>query len=74
MNEDLHRLRHSAAHVTAQAVKRLWPKTKLAIGPPIEEGFYYDVAPEAPLAEEDLPKIEKEIEKIIREDAPFQQS
>ena len=74
MNDDLHRLRHSAAHVTAQAVKRLWPRTKLAIGPPIEEGFYYDVAPEAPLAEEDLPKIEKEIEKIIREDAPFQQS
>lgn len=74
MNEDLHRLRHSAAHVTAQAVKRLWPGTKLAIGPPIEEGFYYDVAPERPLTDEDLPKIEQEMEKIVRSDFPFRQS
>lgn len=74
MNEDLHRLRHSAAHVLAQAVKRLWPKTKLAIGPPIEEGFYYDVAPETALAEEDLPKLEQEVAKIVREDLPFKQT
>ena len=74
MTDDLHKLRHSAAHVTAQAVKRLWPRTKLAIGPPIEEGFYYDIDPEAPLTEEDLPKIEAEIEKIIRTDFPFKQS
>src|SRR3989338_8656898 len=72
--QDLHRLRHSAAHVLAQAVKRLWPKTKLAIGPPIEEGFYYDIDPETPLTEEDLPKIEQEIEKIIKADFPFVRS
>ncbi len=72
--EDLHRLRHSAAHVLAQAVKRLWPKTKLAIGPPIEDGFYYDVEPEATLTDEDLPKIEAEIEKIIKADFPFERS
>ncbi len=74
MEEDLQRLRHSAAHVTAQAVKRLWPRTKLAIGPPIEEGFYYDVEPERPLTDEDLPKIEAEIQEIIRANHPFQQS
>jgi len=74
MSGDLHKLRHSAAHVLAQAVKRLWPKTKLAIGPPIEEGFYYDLEPETPLTEEDLPKIEAEIEKIIKADFPFEQS
>ncbi len=74
MSEDLHRLRHSAAHVLAQAVKRLWPKTKLAIGPPIEEGFYYDVEPETPLTDEDLPKIEAEIQKIIQSDFPFVRS
>ena len=74
MNDDLHTLRHSAAHVLAQAVKRLWPGTKLAIGPPIDEGFYYDVAPERPLTDEDLPKIEAEMEKIIRSDFPFEKS
>ncbi|MDO8730528.1 MAG: threonine--tRNA ligase [Candidatus Omnitrophota bacterium] len=74
MTDDLHKLRHSAAHVLAQAVKRLWPKTKLAIGPPIEEGFYYDLEPETPLTEEDLPKIEAEIEKIIKADFPFVRS
>ncbi len=74
MDDDLHKVRHSAAHVTAQAVKRLWPKTRLAIGPPIDEGYYYDVEPEHPLTEEDLPKIEQEIEKIIRANHPFQQS
>ncbi len=74
MSDELQRLRHSAAHVTAQAVKRLWPGTRLAIGPPIEEGFYYDVEPERPLTEEDLPKIEAEIQEIIRANHPFQQS
>jgi threonyl-tRNA synthetase len=58
----------------AQAMKRIWPKTKLAIGPPIEEGFYYDVDPEQPLTDEDLPKIEAEMAKIIASDYAFQQS
>ncbi len=74
MSDELHRLRHSAAHVLAQAVKRLWPKTRLAIGPPIEEGFYYDIEPEAPLTDEDLPKIEAEIAKVVQANLPFQQS
>ena len=70
----MHTLRHSAAHILAQAVKRLWPKTQLAIGPPIEEGFYYDVAPERALTEEDLPKIEQEMAKIIQANLPFEKS
>ncbi len=74
MSDDLHRLRHSAAHVMAQAVKRLWPKTKLAIGPPIDEGFYYDVAPERPLTDQDLPKIEAEMHEIVQGDLSFKQS
>ena len=59
--EELHKLRHSAAHILAQAVKRLWPQTRLAIGPPIDEGFYYDVSPEKPITEEDLSKLEAEM-------------
>jgi len=74
VTEDLHRLRHSAAHILAQAVKRLWPGTRLAIGPPIEEGFYYDIAPEKPLSEEDLAKIEAEMAKIVQANLPFEQS
>ena len=74
MPDDLHRLRHSAAHILAQAIKRLWPKTRLAIGPPIEEGFYYDVAPERPLTEEDLSQIEGEMHKVIQANLPFEQS
>ena len=72
--QDLHALRHSAAHVMAQAVKRLYPQVKLAIGPPIEEGFYYDLDLPAQLTDEDLPKIEAEMAKIIKENFPFQQS
>ncbi len=67
-------LRHSAAHILAQAVKRLWPEARLAIGPPIEEGFYYDIAFPVPVTEEDLPKIETEMQKIIAENHPFRQS
>ncbi len=74
MNEGLHRLRHSAAHILAQAVKRLWPATKLAIGPPIEEGFYYDVAPERPFTEEDLAAIEVEMARIVQANLPFERS
>lgn len=61
-------LLHSAAHVMAQAVKRLYPKVKVAIGPAIENGFYYDFDFDEPLTEADLPKIEKEMKKIIDED------
>ncbi len=61
-------LLHSAAHIMAQAVKRLYPKVKIAIGPAIENGFYYDFDFEEPLTEADLPKIEKEMKNIINED------
>ena len=72
--DPLYALRHSAAHVMAQAVRRLYPQVKLATGPPIEDGFYYDVELPVALTDEDLPKIEAEMKKIIKEDHPFRQS
>ena len=59
-------LRHTSAHILAQAVKRLYPGTKLAIGPSIENGFYYDFDSEHTFTPEDLEKIEKEMEKIVK--------
>ena len=61
-------LRHTASHVMAQAVKRLYPNTKLAIGPSIADGFYYDMEFETPLTSDDFDKIEAEMKKIIKED------
>ncbi len=58
---------HTTSHIMAQAVKRLWPGARFAIGPAIENGFYYDFDLESPLSSEDLPKIEDEMKKIIRE-------
>ncbi len=60
--------RHTTSHILAQAVKRLFPKTKLAIGPSIKDGFYYDFEFEEPLKPEDLEKIEQEMAKIVSED------
>lgn len=60
----LYRLRHSAAHLMAQAITELFPGVKLAIGPPIENGFYYDVDPPNPIKEEDLEKIEKRMREL----------
>ncbi|RRD94521.1 threonine--tRNA ligase [Clostridiales bacterium COT073_COT-073] len=60
-------LRHSCSHVLAQAVKRLYPEAKLAIGPATENGFYYDFDKEPAFKDEDLPAIEKEMKKIIKE-------
>ncbi|MBP5225234.1 MAG: threonine--tRNA ligase [Lachnospiraceae bacterium] len=65
-------LRHSASHVMAQAVKRLWPSAKLAIGPSIADGFYYDIDFETPITQEDLPKIEEEMRRIVKEDFPIE--
>ena len=59
---------HTTSHVLAQAVKRLYPETKLAIGPSIDNGFYYDLDTEKPFSEEDLLKLEEEMKKIIKED------
>ncbi len=64
--------RHSTAHVLAQAVQRLFPGTRLAIGPAITDGFYYDFDPPRPFSAEDLEKIEKEMQAIVRADFPFQ--
>ena len=64
--------RHSSAHIMAQAVKDLFPTAKLTIGPPIEEGFYYDFAYERPFTPEDLEKIEARIREIIKANKPFQ--
>lgn len=64
-------MRHTAAHIMAQAVLRLWPETKIAIGPVIKNGFYYDFDLEHRFTPEDLEKIEAEMEKIIAEDLPI---
>ena len=66
-DEALEILRHSSAHLLAQAVKRLFKDVKLGIGPVIENGFYYDIDSPEPITAEDLPKIEKEMKKIINE-------
>ena len=63
---------HTTSHIMAQAIKRLYPETKLAIGPSIADGFYYDVDPATPLTAEDLPKIEAEMKKIIKEALPLE--
>ena len=63
--------RHTTSHIMAQAIKRLYPNIKLAIGPSIADGFYYDVDSETPLTTEDLEKIEKEMKKIVKEDFPI---
>ena len=63
---------HTTAHILAQAVKRLYPNYKLTIGPSIENGFYYDFDVEKPFTEDDLAKLEEEMQKIIKEDFPLE--
>ncbi len=70
--EALDVLRHSSAHVMARAVMRLFPNVQLAFGPTIESGFYYDILSDPPIREEDFPKIEEEMGKIIKESEPFE--
>jgi len=69
--DELEILRHSASHILAQAVKRLFPEARLGIGPPIKDGFYYDFDVPRPFTPEDLEKIEEEMRKIVEEDFPF---
>lgn len=71
--EPLYRLRHSASHVLAQAVLDLYPGTKLAIGPVIDDGFYYDFDSKVAFQDEDLPKIEKRMREIVNERQAFKQ-
>jgi threonyl-tRNA synthetase len=71
---ELDKLRHSCSHVMAQAVKELWPDVKMAIGPAIENGFYYDFEKGEPFTDQDLRKIEKVMRRIINRNPPFIQS
>ncbi len=71
--EGAHAFRHTTSHILAQAVKRLFPDTKLAIGPAIDDGFYYDFDIEVPFTTEDLETIEKEMKKIVKEDLKIEQ-
>lgn len=70
--EELHVLRHSAAHIMAQAISRIWPEADFGFGPATDKGFYYDVdLGDVKLTEEDLGKIEAEMKKICKENLPF---
>jgi threonyl-tRNA synthetase len=69
--DGLHVLRHSAAHVLAQAACDVWPGTRYAIGPPIDDGFYYDLEVPVPVSESDLAKIEDRMREIVAADQPF---
>lgn len=71
-DEDLYRIRHSLAHVLAQAVLELRPGSTLGFGPPIADGFYYDFILSAPLSEEDFPEIEKRMKRIIKAGQKFE--
>ena len=74
-DEQLHAMRHSLAHITAAAVRRLWPNAKFGVGPVVENGFYYDIdLGDITISEEDFSRIEKEMKKIIADDQPFKRS
>ena len=69
----MHKMRHSLAHIMAQAVQHLWPQAKFGVGPAIDDGFYYDIdLGGATISEDDFPKIEKEMKKIITANYPFE--
>jgi threonyl-tRNA synthetase len=70
-DDPLHVLRHSTAHLLAAAVMELYPDAKYGIGPPVQDGFYYDFAFSEPLSESDLPAIESRMRRIAQEDRPF---
>lgn len=69
---ELERLRHSAAHVLANAILKLWPDAQFASGPAVENGFYYDVELEHRISQEDFPKIEAEMKTIVKANLPFE--
>ncbi len=69
---DLDRLRHSCAHVMATAILRLWPETQLAAGPPVENGFYYDMELDHRISPDDFEKIEAEMKKVVKENQTFE--
>src|SRR5438876_11479119 len=69
---DLERLRHSASHVLATAILKIWPEAQFASGPPVENGFYYDVDLAHRISPEDFPKIEEEMKKEIKANHTFE--
>src|ERR1700744_5919417 len=69
---EIDRLRHSCAHVLATAILRIWPQAQFAAGPPVENGFYYDVELDHRISPEDFEKIEAEMKKEIKANHPFQ--
>jgi threonyl-tRNA synthetase len=71
---DLEKLRHSCAHVLAEAILRIWPEAQFAAGPPVEQGFYYDVDLPHRISPEDFSRIEAEMGKIVAENQPFERS
>ena len=73
-DEGLHLLRHSTAHLMAQAVKQLFPDAQVTIGPVIEDGFYYDFSYQRPFTPEDLEKIEKRMSELAKQKIPIQRS
>ncbi len=74
MSETIHAMRHSAAHVLAAALQKLYPGAKFGVGPVIEHGFYYDVAFEGMISERDLKKIQKEMRSIVKRNLPIEHS
>ena len=69
---DIERLRHSCAHVLATAICRLWPDVQLAAGPPVENGFYYDMDLKHRISPDDFPRIEEEMKKVVKDNDPFE--
>ena len=69
---DIERLRHSTAHVLATAIAKIWPDAQFAAGPPVENGFYYDVELQHRISPEDFEKIEEEMLKVVKENQPFE--
>src|SRR5947209_18794399 len=69
---DIERLRHSAAHVLATAILKLWPEAQFAAGPPVENGFYYDVELDHRISPDDFEKIEAEMKKEVKANHPFE--
>src|SRR4051812_18607652 len=71
-NDNLYRIRHSLAHIMAEAVMEYRPGTKLGFGPPIDDGFYYDFIFATPITEEDFPEIEKRMRRLIQDGHAFE--
>ena len=71
---DIERLRHSAAHVLATAILRIWPEAQFAAGPPVENGFYYDVDLPHRISPEDFARIEEEMKKEIKANNTFERT